>query len=57
MKRTFWQQILEYLYIKKKDPEANKGINVKLMHGMNKISLIVFLFALIVVLYRFFTRS
>jgi hypothetical protein len=56
MKRTFWQQILEYLYIKKKDPEANKGINVKLMHGMNKISIIVFLLAFILILYRLFTK-
>ena len=56
MKRTFWQQIAEYLFLKKKDPNANKGINVKLMHGMNKISILIFLIAITIVLYKFFTR-
>jgi hypothetical protein len=52
MKRTFWHQILEYLYLKKKDPDAPKDINVKLMHGMNRISIIVFIIAMLVLLYR-----
>ncbi len=56
MKRTFWQQISEYLYLKKKDPEANKGINVKLMHGMNRISILIFLGAMILLLYRVFFK-
>lgn len=49
-----WRQIGEYLYIKKKDPNAPKGINVRLMHGMNRISIFVFLIVLIVLLVRLF---
>lgn len=52
MKRTIWDQLLEYFYLKKKDPEANKGVNVKLMHGMNRISIFIFLIAIGVILYR-----
>ena len=38
-----WQQILQYLFIKKKHPDAPKSIDLKLMHGMNRISILVFL--------------
>ena len=49
---TMWQQILQYLFIKKKHPDAPKSIDLKLMHGMNRISIIVFLIAVIVMLVR-----
>ncbi len=52
MKRTIGDQLKEYFFLKKKDPEANKGINVKLMHGMNRISIFIFLFAMCVLIYR-----
>jgi hypothetical protein len=47
-----WQQILRYFYLAKKDPSAPDNTNVKLMHGMNRISIFMFLFALIVMLIR-----
>lgn len=56
MKRTIGDQLKEYFFLKKKDPEANKGVNVKLMHGMNKISIFVFLFAMCVLIYRLFFK-
>jgi len=46
--KSIWQQILRYLYIGKKDETAPNNTNVKLMHGMNRISILVFLLALII---------
>ena len=48
-----WQQILRYLYLRKRDPDAPNEIDVKLMHGMNRISIIVFLIGVIVMIIRF----
>lgn len=50
---TMWKQILEYLYLRKKDPNAPKSLDLKFMHGMNRISIFMFLFALIVLLIRY----
>jgi len=47
-----WDQILRYLYLKKKDPNAVVNTNIKLMNGMNRISIGMFLFAVIVIIYR-----
>lgn len=41
----------EYLYLKKKS-DVPQGSWMKYMHGMNRISLIIFLFGLLVMLYR-----
>jgi hypothetical protein len=49
-----WQQILRYLYLRKRDENAPRNLNVALMHGMNRISIIVFLLGLIVMLFRLF---
>jgi hypothetical protein len=48
-----WQQILRYLYLAKKDPNAPNNTNVKLMHGMNRLSIFMFLFALVVMVVRY----
>lgn len=47
------KQLAEYLYIRKKDPDAPQNTNMKLMHGMNRISIIIFLIAVIIMLVRF----
>lgn len=47
-----WKQILVYLYLRKKEPDAPKGIDLKLMHGMNRISILMFLVAIVVMLVR-----
>lgn len=49
----FFRQVAEYLYIKKRDPDAPRDTNIKLMHGMNRISLLVFLAALVFMLIKF----
>lgn len=56
MKENIRQQILAYLYIKKRDPNSPKNIDLKLMHGMNRISLFMFLIAIIVIVVRLITH-
>jgi hypothetical protein len=50
--KSIWQQILQYLYIRKKDPNAPKTRYVYMMHGMNRISIILFVIALIIMLIK-----
>ena len=49
----FFRQVAEYLYIKKRDPNAPRDTNIKLMHGMNRISLLVFIAGLLFMLVKF----
>lgn len=49
---SFWGQIKEYLFLKKKDTSKPNNINIKLMHGMNRISIILFLIAASIIIYR-----
>lgn len=45
-------QILRYLFLKKRDPNAPHTTNVKMMHGMNRISILLFLICLIILMIR-----
>jgi len=47
-----WKQIAEYLYIKKRDANDERSQWLKYMHGMNRISLIMFLLALLFMLFK-----
>ena len=49
----FWKQVAEYLYLKKRDPQVPRNTNTRLMHGMNRISIIIFLVAVIIMVVRF----
>ncbi len=51
-----WNQILTYFYLRKRDPNAPRNANIYLMHGMNRISLIVFLIGIIVMIVRLIRR-
>ena len=51
-----WNQILVYLYLRKKDPNAPKSIDLKFMHGMNRISILMFVIAIIVMIVRFIMK-
>jgi hypothetical protein len=42
------RQIAEYLYLRKKDPNAPSSQWIKYMHGINRISIFLFLIALII---------
>ncbi|HOA38095.1 MAG TPA: hypothetical protein PLQ32_10805 [Flavihumibacter sp.] len=52
------RQLAEYLYLKKKDPNAPKSKWIGYMHGINRISLFMFLAGLLFMLIRliFFRR-
>jgi purine-cytosine permease-like protein len=45
-------QIAEYLFLKKRDPKQERTQWMKYMHGMNRISLLVFIVGLLVMLFR-----
>ena len=51
-----WNQILTYFYLRKRDPKDPRNINVSLMHGMNRISLFIFLIGIIVMIIRLLRR-
>lgn len=46
------RQVAEYLYIKKPDPNRGKTQWMKYMHGINRLSIFLFLFAIIVILIK-----
>jgi len=47
-----WKQILEYLYIKKRDPNVKRDQYTKYMHGMNRISIFMFLIVLLIMVFK-----
>lgn len=49
---SVFKQIAEYLYLRKKDPARPKSSWVRYMHGINRISIFLFLICLIVVIIR-----
>lgn len=46
------KQLAEYLYLKKKDPSEPRTKWMKYMHGMNRISLIMFLIAVMIIVFK-----
>lgn len=50
------KQIAEYLYLRKPDPARPKSQWVKYMHGINRLSLFLFIAALIILMIKLFTR-
>jgi uncharacterized protein YcgL (UPF0745 family) len=46
------KQFAEYLYIKKRDPNDKPTQWMKYMHGMNRLSIMMFLLALLVILFK-----
>ncbi|MEC8693332.1 MAG: DUF6728 family protein [Bacteroidota bacterium] len=47
-----WRKILDYLMFRKSSG-AEPNLNLKVMHGINKISIFMFLFAILVMFIRF----
>lgn len=50
------KEVLTY-YFRKKDPSRPTNTNLKLMHGINKISILMFLVCLVVIVIRLIVRS
>ncbi|MEO6549706.1 MAG: DUF6728 family protein [Ferruginibacter sp.] len=51
-----WSQVAQYLYLKKKDPNAPNTEFVKYMHGINRISIFLFLLAMIILAIKLLKR-
>lgn len=47
------RKLLSYFTFKKQQEGYKKNVNLTLMHGINRISLIMFLIAVIVMLFKF----
>lgn len=59
MKKYFQLGDVFYYFVrvfKKPDPNAPTSFNLRMMHGINKISIMMFLACLIVMIVRAFTR-
>lgn len=52
-----WRQVAEYLYIKKRDPNEAKGGWLKYMHGINRISIFMFLAAIVIMIVRLIIKK
>ena len=50
------KQIAEYLYLRKPDPGRPKTNFVRYMHGINRLSLLLFIVALIILAIKLFIR-
>lgn len=46
------QQIAEYLYLRKPDPNEPRTQWMRYMHGINRVSILLFLLALIIIFVR-----
>jgi hypothetical protein len=53
----FLRQIAEYLYLRKKDPNAPSNTYIRRMHRINRLSILLFLVAIIVMIYRLLTKK
>lgn len=47
-----WQKFMSYLMFWKKDQNKTDNKNLKLMHGINRISILMFLVAIIVIIVK-----
>ncbi|MEO7767031.1 MAG: DUF6728 family protein [Ferruginibacter sp.] len=51
-----WSQVAQYLYLKKKDPNAPNTQFVRYMHGINRISILLFLAGMIILAIKLLRR-
>jgi hypothetical protein len=49
---SFFSQIAQYLYLKKKDPNSKPSEWEKYMHGMNRISILMAIVAVTIIIVR-----
>ncbi len=50
------KQVAEYLYLRKRDPDEKPTQWMKYMHGINRLSIILFLAALIIIAFKLILR-
>jgi len=51
-----WRQIGQYLWIIKKDPDSNYSKMTKAMHFINRLSILLFLLAMIILIIQLIRR-
>lgn len=51
------KQMAEYLYLRKPDPDRPKSQWVQYMHGINRISLMLFIVAIIILIVKLVVRN
>jgi hypothetical protein len=51
-----WKQIAEYLWLRKKDPNTPHSKWLSYMHGMNRLSILLFLLAIIIMIIQMLRR-
>ena len=51
------KQLATYLYLRKKDPNTPNSQWVKYMHCINRLSLLLFVFAIIVMIVKLFVKK
>jgi len=49
-------QIAQYLYLRKKNPDAPQTQWIKYMHGINRISILLFLVGMVILAVKLFLR-
>jgi hypothetical protein len=54
---SFLRQISEYLYLRKPDPNRPRTQWVKYMHGINRLSILLFLVALIILAIKLMVKK
>ncbi|MBC7688330.1 MAG: hypothetical protein H7211_09140 [Aquabacterium sp.] len=47
-----WNQVAQYLYLKKKDTNAPNTQYVKYMHGINRVSILLFLAGMVILVIK-----
>jgi hypothetical protein len=50
------RQIAEYLYLRKPDPNRPRTQWMKYMHGINRLSLLLFIVALVIIIVKLLVR-
>jgi hypothetical protein len=50
------KQVAEYLYLRKKDPNEKPTQWMKYMHGINRLSILLFLAAIVFIVVRMLLR-
>lgn len=53
----FMRQLAEYLYIKKRDPNAPRTSWMRKMHWINRVSIFMFLTAVIIMIIKLILRK
>jgi hypothetical protein len=52
-----WRKFLSYITFWKKSQNKTDSFNLRVMHGINRISILMFLVAMIVLIIRFIVRG